>query len=180
VADSSAGLLGRYAFDPWGRRTLTTGSDVTSEGFTGHRWTANGSMLLAQYRAYDSELGRWLSEDPAAADGPNLYAYVRGNPVLWVDPDGLQRRRCTARVYAILRLAVITSCKAPTSCNSLDSCTVLKLKIVTKRMCIVAQTALTNACFPNDRTHTQRIEDEKRGIKRCQDILAEKEKNCQC
>lgn len=180
VADASATLLGRYAFDPWGRRTLTAGSDVTSEGFTGHRWQASGSILLTQYRAYDSELGRWLSEDPIAADGPNLYAYVSGNPVLWADPDGLQRRRCTARVYAVLRAAVLATCKTPTSCSRADSCTLIKLKILTKRMCIAAQTALTKACFPNDRTHQQRIEDEKRGIKRCQDILAEKEKNCEC
>ena len=68
----------------------------------------------------------------------------------------------------------------PTSCNRKDSRNLIKLRTLTKRMCIAAQTALTNACFPGHRTHQQRIEDEKRGIKGCQDILAEKEKNCEC
>ena len=54
---------------PGFRRTLTAG---TSEGFTGHRGQAGGSVLLTQYRAYDTELGRWLSQDPIAVDGPNL------------------------------------------------------------------------------------------------------------
>ena len=75
---------------------------------------------------------------------------------------------------------MLATCKTPTGCNRADGCNLIKLKILTKRMCIAAQTALTNACFPGDRTHQQRIEDEKRGIKRCQDILAEKEKNCEC
>ncbi|MGA8164434.1 MAG: RHS repeat-associated core domain-containing protein, partial [Waddliaceae bacterium] len=34
-------------------------------------------------------LGRWLTADPLDfADGPNLYAYVRNNPLSFVDPDG--------------------------------------------------------------------------------------------
>ena len=35
VSDASAALLGRYAYDPWGRRSVTAGADVTPVGFTG-------------------------------------------------------------------------------------------------------------------------------------------------
>ena len=38
VTDTAGTLLARYAFDPWGRRTVTAGADVTSVGFTGHRY----------------------------------------------------------------------------------------------------------------------------------------------
>ena len=40
-------------------------------------------------RYYAPWLARWTAADPAGmVDGPNLYAYVRGNPVRLVDPDG--------------------------------------------------------------------------------------------
>jgi RHS repeat-associated protein len=54
------------------------------------------SMYLTRYRAYitggtvDFAGGRWLSRDPIAEQGGiNLYGYVGGNPVNWVDPLGL-------------------------------------------------------------------------------------------
>ena len=88
---NSAGLLAaRYSFDPWGRRTLSAGTDVSTFSYTGHRWEPSIGLSLAMYRGYDAELGRWLSEDPAGAvDGPNLYSYVRNSPVGKMDPLGL-------------------------------------------------------------------------------------------
>lgn len=42
-------------------------------------------------RWYVPWLGRWASCDPAGGvDGPNLYAYVRGNPMRLGDPTGTQ------------------------------------------------------------------------------------------
>ncbi len=42
-------------------------------------------------RYYDAETGRFISEDPIGFAGGdlNLYAYVQNNPVLFVDPWGL-------------------------------------------------------------------------------------------
>lgn len=39
-------------------------------------------------RYYDPKIGRYLQTDPAG-DGLNPYAYVGGNPVNAIDPDGL-------------------------------------------------------------------------------------------
>jgi RHS repeat-associated protein len=39
-------------------------------------------------RLYDPTVGRWLSADAIAADGPNRYTYVRNNPLRFVDPNG--------------------------------------------------------------------------------------------
>jgi RHS repeat-associated protein len=84
-------LLARYAFDPWGRRALSTGTDLSGKGFTGHNWQAAAGLWLTQYRAYSPELARWLSEDPAGfEDGPNLYGYVANQPTQAIDPFGLQ------------------------------------------------------------------------------------------
>ncbi len=88
VTNNASVLAARYTFDPWGRRTLSAGNDVTAIGYTGQRHHSAG-VSLTLYRAYDSQAGRWASEDPARfVDGPNLYSYVNNNPIRFVDPDG--------------------------------------------------------------------------------------------
>jgi RHS repeat-associated protein len=42
-------------------------------------------------RYYAPWLGRWTAADPLwGADGPNLYEYVRGSPIVLSDPNGMQ------------------------------------------------------------------------------------------
>jgi len=61
-------------------------------GFAGMFWSSEASLALTHFRAYDPNLGRWLSRDPLRnaemKEGPNLYAYVRDNPVNLTDPLG--------------------------------------------------------------------------------------------
>lgn len=46
--------------------------------------------MISWHRFYDPETGRYISADPIGlAGGMNLYAYVQGDPVNWVDPMGL-------------------------------------------------------------------------------------------
>ena len=98
VTNVQAALIARATYDPWGRRTLLTGNP-SRRGFTGH--AASMQYWSSLFRVLDPELGRWLSEDPAARsstsgglntlpDGPNLFAYSRNNPVRYSDPLGLQ------------------------------------------------------------------------------------------
>jgi RHS repeat-associated protein len=90
VTNSSATLFARYAFDPWGRRTLTAGTDVTSAGYAGYRWHPGGGLELTLHRGYDAELGRWVSQDPIGLQGgSNFFAYAENNPVRFNDPLGL-------------------------------------------------------------------------------------------
>jgi RHS repeat-associated protein len=92
VTGGTGVLVAHYRFDPWGHRSLDSGSDVTELGFTRYRFDGNAQVWLSQYRAYDSALGRWLSQDPIGrrGGGPNLYQYVSNQPVLQIDPLGLQ------------------------------------------------------------------------------------------
>ena len=54
------------------------------------QYHAPSGLYLTKYRAYDPKDGRWLSRDPIEeAGGLNLYAYVRGNPIAYIDPLGL-------------------------------------------------------------------------------------------
>lgn len=94
MTDSTAAVLARYAFDPWGRRTLIAGADITNVGYTGYRQSASG-LSLASYRAYDAELGKWMTEDPLRwAIDPNFYQYAWNSPITWVDPSGLAPDKC--------------------------------------------------------------------------------------
>jgi RHS repeat-associated protein len=90
VTDDTGASVASYAFDPWGRRTLADGSDVTDIGYTRHRWEPRAQEWSAMRRQYDPARARWSSEDPAGlVDGPNRYAYVTNNPLMRVDPFGL-------------------------------------------------------------------------------------------
>jgi len=90
MVDSAGLIRARYDYDPYGRITKVSGDLEADFGFTGfYRHQASG-LNLTLYRAYDPELGRWLSRDPIGEDGGiNLYAYVRNDPMNSVDPLGL-------------------------------------------------------------------------------------------
>jgi len=95
LTDAAGSTVARYGYDPTGRRSLTSGSDISITGYTSHRWQVNGGLWLTQFRAYDPNLGRWLSEDPARlADGVNMYRYVDNNFVNYFDPNGLTKVCC--------------------------------------------------------------------------------------
>jgi RHS repeat-associated protein len=112
VTDAQSTVLATYSFDPWGRRTLVGGTDAASLGFTGHRLGSAG-LTLTLYRAYDPDLGRWLSEDPMSlAGGLNLYGYVNNNPANLQDPLGLtscQQKSCDQLLLEILNMAAEVS-----------------------------------------------------------------------
>ena len=99
IASNGTTIESRYDYDLWGNVTRTAGTGVESDFlYTGHFYHAGSDLHLAQYRAYDSELGRWLSRDPMdfvvgldplIFQGPNLYQYAYNNPARYVDDNGL-------------------------------------------------------------------------------------------
>jgi len=93
LTDSAGVVKVRYDYDPYGRRTKVNGSlSLDADfGFTGHYYHQPSGLQLALYRAYDADLGRWISRDPIGElgpDGPNPYNYVRNDPTTYVDPHG--------------------------------------------------------------------------------------------
>lgn len=93
LTDAAGQVRARYSYDPFGRRTKVSGDLDADFGFAGMLWSAEAALYLTHYRAYDPELGRWLSRDPIRNpeifQGPSLYAYVRNNPANLVDPLGM-------------------------------------------------------------------------------------------
>ena len=76
-------------YDPYGNLIKTTGAFTADFGYAGTLYEPNSGLDLTLYRAYSSRIGRWLSRDPLGeAAGPNLFAYVGGNPTNLTDPLG--------------------------------------------------------------------------------------------
>jgi len=95
LVTSSGSVASQYSYDPYGNRTVISGTLVSDFGYAGYFYHANSGLDFAMYRAYDPAHGRWLNRDPIGeAGGVNLYAYARGNPVSYTDPSGLCTQSC--------------------------------------------------------------------------------------
>ena len=61
--------------------------------FSGKRVDPETGWVFFGRRFYDPEVGRWTTPDPLwFEDGPNLYAYVQNNPMIFIDPNGLSHK----------------------------------------------------------------------------------------
>lgn len=87
------GFIGaRFDYSPFGvREEMGSMFWEPTLGFTGHFHHGPTGHMLTLFRAYDPELGRWLSPDPlgeAAASFGNLYSYGPNDPLSGVDRLG--------------------------------------------------------------------------------------------
>ncbi|MEN8147447.1 MAG: RHS repeat-associated core domain-containing protein, partial [Campylobacterota bacterium] len=62
-------------------------------GFAGGLYDPDTGLTRFGYRDYDAYTGKWTAKDPIGFDGgdSNLYGYVLGDPVNFLDPLGLFR-----------------------------------------------------------------------------------------
>ncbi len=102
LTDSNGNVTDQYAYtsDPYGISVTSQGSTPNPFKFIGQHGVMDDGNNLYYMRArfYDAGVGRFLSEDPLGFEGGdwNLYAYVGGNPVTGIDPEGLQVEQVTA------------------------------------------------------------------------------------
>src|SRR5438270_9799239 len=57
-------IVARFDYDPYGRSTAVINNTLPDFNFTGLYRHSPSNLDLAVYRAYDPDLGRWLSRDP--------------------------------------------------------------------------------------------------------------------
>jgi len=88
LTDENGVVTTSYAYDAFGNVTVS-GNDFNAFQYTGRE---NDETGLYYYRAryYSPGLRRFISQDPIRlAGGINFFAYVRNNPIHFIDPFGL-------------------------------------------------------------------------------------------
>ena len=91
MTDGSGTIQARYDYDPYGRTTLVSGTNLSDFQYAGYYMHQTSGLYLTMFRAFDPNTGKWLSRDPLGERiGPNLYQYVGNNPVRYTDPLGLE------------------------------------------------------------------------------------------
>jgi RHS repeat-associated protein len=77
-----------YAYTPYGEAQALGPDGGNSLQYTGRENDGTG-LLYYRARYYDPVLKRFISEDPIGIGGGiNLYIYVGGDPITYVDPNG--------------------------------------------------------------------------------------------
>ena len=97
VTNSSGTSIETRAYGPYGEPISFSGSKFQ---YTGQYAIEEAGLYYYKARFYAPHLGRFLQADPIGyTAGPNLYAYVSGDPVNLVDPLGLEG--CGSRIPGV-------------------------------------------------------------------------------
>jgi len=97
MCDSSGSIVSRLSYDPYGKVTVISGTNLPTKQYAGYYYHAPSGLNLTRAgdgkstgRPYDSLTGRWPSRDPIGERGGiNLYKYVGDDPINFVDDNGL-------------------------------------------------------------------------------------------
>ena len=90
--DQQARLISRETYYPFGGTALwlpnaNVAVDYKTLRYSGKEMDVSG-LYYYGLRYYAPWLQRWVSADSSHQDGLNLYAFVKNNPMRYVDPDG--------------------------------------------------------------------------------------------
>ncbi|SDD94543.1 RHS repeat-associated core domain-containing protein [Aquimonas voraii] len=93
-SQSTGAEQGQLRYDAWGETTETS-PDLPRIAYTGHYREREGGSYYAQQRNYRPGLGRFNRIDPWSGNETNpitlnKYLYPNGNPLAYIDPDGLR------------------------------------------------------------------------------------------
>jgi len=77
-----------YHYNAFGNEKSSADTDPNPFRYCGEYWDKETESYYLRARSYSPKTGRFLTEDPIG-EGLNWYAYCGNNPVMFVDPLGL-------------------------------------------------------------------------------------------
>jgi RHS repeat-associated protein len=106
LANTDGNLVQSYRYDAWGRVWESVGTSTNRRQYTGHYRDDETGLDYFGARYYDSEIGRFISQDAylgEAATPPSLhrYLYAYSNPLRYVDPSGYSSQEINSSSIAM-------------------------------------------------------------------------------
>ncbi|MDO5398914.1 MAG: RHS repeat-associated core domain-containing protein, partial [bacterium] len=96
--NGSKGSIRDYTYDAFGNQLSTiTSSDTNPFRYCGEYYDKESGLMYLRNRYYDSSMGRFITEDPIK-DGLNWYSYCKGNPLMFMDPFGLETLKISINI----------------------------------------------------------------------------------
>ena len=94
LIDANGTSVADYVFDAYGNQSEKN-TVYNPFGYCGEYTDTESGLIYLRARMYDSQTGRFINEDPARS-GTNWYVYAENNPILFIDPSGLDAVLITA------------------------------------------------------------------------------------
>jgi len=108
LRNASKTSLGQYEYQLYGEMYAESGATAKYK-FAGMYYSPDLGDYYTLNRFYNPTLARWTTRDPLGmVDGPNVYAYVGGDPSVSIDPLGAEsdytspRFQVVGRVYCMM------------------------------------------------------------------------------
>jgi RHS repeat-associated protein len=80
-----------FGLTPASENPQALGVFASNARFPGQVYDKETNLHYNWHRDFDPQLGRYIQSDPIGlAGGINTFAYVEGNPLVYVDPNGLE------------------------------------------------------------------------------------------
>ncbi len=103
LTDSAQKIVWQANYQAFGNTNINQDPDangiaiIYNQRFPGQYQDVETNLYYNFYRDYDPSTGRYLQSDPIGLGGGiNVYGYVSGNPLKWIDVLGLYCVTCTA------------------------------------------------------------------------------------
>jgi RHS repeat-associated protein len=154
ITDTSGAVEERYLFDPYANRTILNSSwGVISSssydeviGYQGLTLDVESGLVQNRLRILHPPLGRFTCRDLLKyKDGPSLYGYVSGNPVIHVDPFGTDKKSDCMRTASRNSEVGNFRCDVADQ-NARKECATLKADVKRFAQCLHDATQAIDAC----------------------------------
>jgi RHS repeat-associated protein len=92
LTDDSQVIAWKAVYTPFGDAVASIQTVDNPFRFPGQYYDQETGLHYNYFRYYNPQTGRYITPDPIGLEGGiNLFTYVEGNPVRWVDPWGLRK-----------------------------------------------------------------------------------------